>query len=481
MELDRDQCYRALSARDRRFDGTFFVGVTSTGVYCRPVCTARTPRQDRCRFFRCAAQAEREGFRPCLKCRPELAPGSAPVDSGARLAWAAAARIRAGATEEGWALGALASEFGLSDRQVRRIVRSELGVSPVELAQTSRLLLAKQLLTETALSVTDVAFASGFGSLRRFNALFKERYGRAPSAWRAVGGRTDGEALRLSLDLRPPLAWEALLDFLERRAIPGVEAVRDGAYCRTVRVGRHRGWIRVERTAEQRLTVEVAPGLVPALAQVLARTRALFDMDARPDAVDSHLGGDPLLGPLVRRTPGLRVPGAWDGFELAWRAVLGQQVTVRAARTLAGRLAERLGEPLSCPWPGLERLSPRPEDVAALSEEELRALGLIGRRAATLRTLAGACAEGRLGLEPGADPEDVVPRLLALPGIGPWTAGYVAMRALRWPDGWPEGDVVLGRFQVPATALEAWRPWRAYAAMHLWGAGPGTGEGTCPK
>ncbi len=476
MELDPAICYRALTARDARFDGVFFVGVTTTRIYCRPVCTARTPGRDRCRFFPSAAAAERAGFRPCLRCRPELAPGNAPVDATSRVARTAAARIEAGALNDGGRLGALADELGLSPRQLRRAVRQELGVSPIELAQTHRLLLAKQLLTETHLPIIEVAFASGFASVRRFNALFRSHYRLTPSqVRRANGAGTAKESVRLRLAYRPPLAWREMLSFLSARALAGVESITDSCYLRTVALGKRRGWLRVEPVEGRNvLAVELSPSLVPVLAPLLARLRNLFDLSARPDVIVSHLGSDPRIGPAVRHCPGLRVPGAFHGFELALRAVLGQQVSVRAATTLAGRLVAVLGEPMATPFPALTHLSPSAERLAAADVGELAALGIPRRRAETLQALAIAATTGQLPLEPGPAPEATIGRLLRLPGIGEWTAHYIAMRAARWPDAFPHDDLGLRRSAGEATArrlrrlAEAWRPWRAYAAMHLW-------------
>ncbi|MBM7113630.1 AlkA N-terminal domain-containing protein [Archangium primigenium] len=472
-----DTCYRALSARDRRFDGLFFVGVATTGIYCRPVCTARTPRAERCTFYRSAAEAEQAGFRACLLCRPELAPGHAPVDAGARLAAAALARIEAGALNEA-SLDALAGELGVTSRHLRRVTEAALGVSPVALAQTRRLALAKQLLQDTALPLAEVAFASGFRSVRRFNALFQARFGRPPSALR----RGDAErpappALVLRLDYRPPLAWETLLGFLQGRALPGVEHVADGAYRRTVRLGDTQGWLVVRADPERpALRAELSLSLAGALMPVAARLRALFDLDAQPALIADCLAREPLLAPHVQATPGLRMPGAFDAFEMTVRAILGQQVSVRAATTLSGRLVARFGEPVASPGPhpALTHHFPRPETLASATEDAVAALGLPGARARTLLAVSRALAEGTVRLEPHADVEQTLAALQALPGIGPWTAHYIAMRALRWPDAFPASDLGIRKALGGATAkaaearAEAWRPWRTYAVMHLW-------------
>jgi AraC family transcriptional regulator, regulatory protein of adaptative response / DNA-3-methyladenine glycosylase II len=477
MLTDDETCFRALAARDPRFDGVFFVGVTTTRIYCRPICPARTAGRDRCRFFADAALAEKAGFRPCLRCRPELAPGHAPVDAVSRIARIAAARIEAGALNG--SVEKLARDLGLSDRHLRRAVRREFGVSPIELAQTRRLLLAKQLLTESDLPVVRVAFASGFESVRRFNALFRSHYRLTPTGMRRSPRRAPGpDSLRLTLAYRPPLAWDALLAFLAGRTTAGVERVEARAYLRTAAVGHHRGWLKVEPIPDRdALAVELAMGLVPALPEVLSRLKHLFDLSARPDVITGHLRQDARFAMAVDRLPGLRVPGAFDGFELAARAILGQRVSVRSATTLAGRLASRFGEPIETPFAGLDRLSPSPERLADASDLELTALGIAAPRAAAIRTIAAATARRELDLQPGPDPDAAVAALSEFPGLGDWTAQYIAMRALRWPDAFPAGDLGLLKAagvdsarQLRAAA-EPWRPWRSYAAMYLWTTG----------
>jgi AraC family transcriptional regulator of adaptative response / DNA-3-methyladenine glycosylase II len=487
MHLDADACYRGLTARDPRFDGLFFVGVTTTRIYCRPICPARTPGRDRCRFFPSAAAAERAGFRPCLRCRPELAPGDAPVDTIGRTARLAAARIGAGVMNDGGGLESLAAEMGVSSRHLRRVLRQELGVSPVELAQSHRLLLAKQLLTETALPIVDVAFASGFASVRRFNAVFRLRYRLTPSDVRKTNGKESNDSIRLTLSYRPPFAWEAVLRFLAPRAIASVEAVVGPAYVRSVKLDQHCGWVKIAPARDrQALVVEVPMGLAGALPQLLARLRSLFDLDARPDVIAEHLGRDGRLRQAVAGSPGLRVPGAFDGFELAVRAVLGQQVSVRAASTLAARFAQAFGEPIETPFTAISRLSPSPGRIADARLGELTVLGLVSARAECLRALARAVCDNRLSLESGTDAETGIERLTALAGIGPWTAHYIAMRAMRWPDAFPHSDLGLRRAlqgRSPREILklaDQWRPWRAYAAMHLWNgkSSPSPGEGS---
>ncbi len=476
MRIDTETCYRALAAHDARFDGLFFVGVTTTGIYCRPICSARTPGRDRCRFFSAAAAAEHAGFRPCLRCRPELAPGHAPVDAMGRTARLAAARIEAGALNDDGSLETLARELGLSSRQLRRAIRQEFGVSPVELAQTRRLLLAKQLLTETNLPMIEVALASGFASVRRFNALFQSHYSMTPSRIRrAAGASSTRDSLTLTLAYRPPLAWKSLLQFLAGRATMGVEAVVEAQYLRTVRLGATRGWVQVEPSARRNaLSVEISTSLAGVLPALLPRLRCLFDLDARPDVIADHLSADPRLARAASRLPGLRVPGSFDGFEMAVRAILGQRISVPSATTLAGRLAAKFGELIDTPLPTLNLVSPSPERLATVEPGELSSLGIAAPRARAIVELARSVVDRRIDLVPGADPDLTIARLLELPGIGDWTAHYIAMRALRWPDAFPAADLGLLKaagLKSPrelTRLAESWRPWRSYAALYLW-------------
>jgi AraC family transcriptional regulator, regulatory protein of adaptative response / DNA-3-methyladenine glycosylase II len=473
MTLDSDVCYRALRARDARFDGRFFVAVSSTRIYCRPVCTVKPPKRENCRFFPSAAAAEAGGYRPCLRCRPELAPGNASVDATTRLAQAAASMLEDRALDDE-GLDAVAARLGITDRHLRRAFGAEFGVSPVEFAQTQRLLLAKRLLTDTALPVTEVAFASGFGSVRRFNALFRERYRLAPGRLRGLRQKAAAaDALEFELAFRPPFDWPAVSAFLGARAIPGVEAVEGGRYRRTVRIAAdgkaHAGWIAVSVSPKKpTLRVTVSASLAKALPPALSRVKALMDLACHPADVAQALGD------LAERRPGLRVPGAFDGFEMAVRAILGQQVSVAGASTLAGRLAAALGDPVATPFESLRILFPTAAMVADVSPARIAKLGMPLARARTIAALARAVADGKLALVPNADVDATLDALRALPGIGEWTAQYIAMRALSWPDAFPHTD--LGVMKALGTtderralaAGEAWRPWRAYAVMHLW-------------
>ena len=476
MTLDPHTCYRALQARDARFDGRFFVAVSSTRIYCRPICTVRPPKRENCRFFPSAAAAEAGGYRPCLRCRPELAPGNASVDATTRLAQAAASLMEDGTLDQE-GLDSLAARLGVTDRHLRRTFGAEFGVSPVEFAQTQRLLLAKRLLTDTALPVTEVAFAAGFGSVRRFNALFKTRYRLQPSELRrsrsTASAAATGDILNFELSFRPPFDWRAVSAFLDARTIRGVETVEGGRYRRTVRLAldgkEHRGWIGVEMSPQkQALRVAVSASLAKALPPVLSRVKTLMDLACHPADVARA------LGPLARRRPGLRVPGAFDGFEMALRAILGQQVSVAAARTIAGRFGATFGDPIATPYASLTTLFPTPTCIAALAPAQVARLGMPAARARTVIALARAVADGRLVLTPNADVETTLDALRALPGVGEWTAQYIAMRALSWPDAFPHTDLgvmkALGETSARGVlaAGEAWRPWRAYAVMHLW-------------
>jgi len=474
MPLDSDACYRALTAHDPRFDGRFFVGVSSTRIYCRPVCTVRLPRRENCRFFASAAAAEVSGYRPCLRCRPELAPGNASVDSGARLAQGAIDLIENGVLEDG-GIEHLAARVGVTSRHLRRIFETEFGVSPIEYAQTQRLLLAKRLLTDTELPVTDIAGASGFSSVRRFNALFKARYRMAPGRLRkARVEATLPAALTFELAYRPPYDWESMLSFLESRAIEGVERVDGDGYSRTLSIehrgARHIGHIEVRRVARRpALRVAMSPSLARAVPAVLSRVKHAFDLSCDPAVVAAALGA------LAEARPGLRVPGTFDGFELAVRAVVGQQISVRAARTMLGRIARAFGDSFGDGADsGAALLFPDAARIAGLAPEQLTAIGLTNARARTVIEVARAVASGAVRLESESEVEATIASLVALPGIGAWTASYIAMRALRWPDAFLPSDLVVLKAldeTRPARALrrsEAWRPWRAYAVIHLW-------------
>jgi len=485
--LDDELCWRALCARDARFDGRFFTCVRSTGIYCRPICPARTPKRKNCVFVPSAAAAQAAGYRPCLRCRPEVAPGLAASNGTSNTVVRALRLIDEGALDEA-DVGSLATRLGVGERHLRRLFDAQLGASPVVVAQTRRILFAKQLLRETELPITEIALAAGFGSLRRFHATMQRTFGRPPRALRSGaamprggGGGTAASTLALRLPFRAPFDWPALLAFFAARAIPGVESVADGAYHRSLALDAARGSVTVTLSGDSRhLLASLRLSRLAGLATLAARLRRLFDLDADGEAIAAHLARDRELASRVCVRRGLRVPGAFDPFELAVRAILGQQVSVAAASCLAGRLVAAFGEPLD---PALvppehgapDTLFPTPERLA---EADVARIGLPRARAAAIAGLAAAVAATPGLLEPGAGLDDTVARLTRLPGVGPWTAHYVAMRALREPDAFPASDLGLRRALATAAGLptpaalearaEAWRPWRAYAAIALW-------------
>lgn len=469
MKLSDDGCYRAVLSRDARFDGVFYIAVASTKIYCRTICRVKTPLRKNCTFFATAAAAEEAGYRPCMRCRPELAPGNSQMDAVSRLARLAFQRIDEGALTRA-SVADLADEFGVSDRHLRRVLESELGVSPIELAQTQRLHLTKRLLTDTDLPVTDIAYASGFQSLRRFNTLFKERYRLQPKKFRAtLRAKHEGDFIFCELGFRPPLAWHALLEFLRLRAVHGVEHVDASSYQRTVAWEKARGTVIVSHSAEKNaLVAKLSGSLLPVLVPVLARLKKLFDLSADPNEIARRLGA------LAKKNPGLRVPGAFDSFEVAVRAILGQQITVKAATTLARRFSERFGENFITDTDLLTRLTPTAERVGEAKIADIAKLGIISKRAESIIALARGLAEKKISLEPQVDVAAQIAALTELPGIGEWTAHYIAMRCLSWPDAFPHTDLVLMkamREKNPRKVLEkaeVWRPWRSYAVMHLW-------------
>ncbi|HSZ56487.1 MAG TPA: AlkA N-terminal domain-containing protein, partial [Tepidisphaeraceae bacterium] len=458
--------------------GRFFTCVKTTGIYCRPICPARPPKLENCRFVPTAAAAQEAGFRPCLRCRPESSPDldawrgtSATVSRALKL-------IEGGALDDG-DVASLAERLGIGERQLRRLFRQRIGAAPVTVAQTRRVLLAKQLIHQTDLSMIQVALASGFGSVRRFNETFQQLYRRPPRELRRREAATSSAAeISLLLPYRPPYDWASMIRFLQVRAIAGLEVVANESYSRVIELDDVTGSITVSHAPEQSaLRVVVRFGRLNALAAIIARVRRMFDLSAEPGAIAGVLSNDPVLAPLVAARPGLRVPGGWDGFEIAVRAVLGQQITLRAATQLASRIVATIGTPVthSAEVPDLSHAFPRPEHF------KLSALAGIGMPRARLECLAGVAAaidtDKRL-FDPRRDLAEAVNRLRNLPGIGEWTAQYIAMRALGETDAFLAGDVgVQRRFALngrrPAASellarAERWRPWRAYAVLHLW-------------
>ncbi|MDL2287901.1 helix-turn-helix domain-containing protein [Oscillospiraceae bacterium OttesenSCG-928-F05] len=475
--------YAAFKAKDARFDGRFFVGISSTGIYCRPVCRAKQPKEENCTFYHTAAEAEQAGYRPCLLCRPERAPGASTLDAGANFASRAARMLEENCGND-LSLDTLSERLGCTARHLRRVFAAEYHVTPIQYLQTCRLLLAKSLLTDTALPVIDVAAASGFGSLRRFNDLFKKHYNLAPTALRKemTQEKQRGGEMALALGYRPPYPWEDMLRFLAGRVITGIDLVKDHEYLRTVRIttpeGRHiYGHVRVGHRAEKHLlTVTLSETLLPVLPQVLGRVRHLFDLYCNPDAVYETLRVMNNIRPDLC-VPGTRLPGCFDPFEMAVRAVLGQQITVKAASTLAARIVQTYGTPVQTGVEGLTHVFPSPEDILALDgpvESHLGPLGVIASRAKTIRALAEGIEQGALDFSLSAKPEEQIKKLMAIRGIGSWTAQYIAMRAMEWPDAFLETDVGVknalpGHTPKELLAMaEAWRPWRSYATMNLW-------------
>ena len=484
--LSDNDCYLALKAKDARFDGLFFTGVRSTGIYCRPVCSVRTPLRKNCCFFSHAAQAESAGFRPCLRCRPELAPHSVSwciQDASYILAHQAALLLD---EFEAWTLQApsvegLADRLGVSSRHLRRIFEAQFGVTPLQYLQTRRLLTAKQLLADTKLPIAQVAFISGFASVRRFNAAFVQYYRLNPTQLRRQGARPVDGGIVLRLGYRPPYDVAAMLAFLARQCIDTIEFIAIDAIqpCAGMTLAiesggkTHTGWLLASFDEPRcQLALRISDSLLGALPLVIRRVRAMFDLDADPAIINSRLqtsfpGGN-----------GRRVPGAIDGYQLAIQAVLGQQVTVAAARTMGQRLVNNFGEAIDTPWPRLTRLFPTPAVLAAASSDALGQLGIIRQRQAAIVGIARLVADKRLHLNSSTDIHATLAMLKALPGIGDWTAQYIAMRALRWPDAFPAGDIALQKalsvqaLKNPARqaehASQAWKPWRSYAVIRAW-------------
>jgi AraC family transcriptional regulator of adaptative response / DNA-3-methyladenine glycosylase II len=482
MDLDAEHCYQAFLSHDPRFDGRVFAGVVTTGIYCRPICPVTPARFENTRFFACAAAAEAAGFRPCRRCRPEAAPGT-PAWLGTSAVVGRALRLIA---ENGFGDGdieQLAQRLGIGARQLRRLFAKHLGASPIEIARARRVHFARTLIDETDLPMTQVAFSAGFSSIRQFNHALHRTFGQSPTELRRRRGRDLplGQDARLVVRLpyRPPLDWQAILRFLAPRAIPGVEIVDHHFYRRTIEIDGTAGTIEVwqepgPQGRTPHLLLRVQLGSYGTLIHVVERVRRMFDLDADSWRIAEHLRRSPQLSALVEALPGLRLPGTWDGFELSVRAILGQQVTVRSASTLVRRLVQAFGRPVEACGPGPTHLFPRPE---ALADADLSVIGLPRARAASIRTLATVVSRGDLPFDTSLGLEEAVARLCTIPGIGPWTANYIAMRAFGEPDAFPASDLGLRRAlgnhrPVSAARLariaEAWRPWRAYAAIHLW-------------
>jgi AraC family transcriptional regulator, regulatory protein of adaptative response / DNA-3-methyladenine glycosylase II len=477
-----DVCYRALQSRDARFDGLIFVGVSSTGVYCRPICPARTPKFENCDFFGSVAAAQEAGYRPCLRCRPEIAPDLASWRGTSNTVSRALALIAEGALDGAEnSVEKLAARLGLGERQLRRLFLHHLGASPISVAQTRRILFAKQLIHDTQMPMAEVAAAAGFSSLRRFNETFLNLFQRPPRALRRKGAPKEEEKdIVLRLRYRSPYDWENMLGFLRARAIPGVEVVEGGRYLRTVEIDGAVGSIAVsDLPKQQSLAISIRFPNVKSLPAIVVRVRRLFDLGADIETIDGHLSADPALARLVAQRPGLRAPGGWDGFEIAVRAVLGQQISVAAARRLAGELVQLHGRSVPRSFrihPALLYVFPVAKRLASVSSI---GLGMPTARLATLRAIAQAVVADPNVFRPFGGVDDTIARLKSIRGIGEWTAQYIALRAMREMDAFPATDIGLlrGAASIDGTKItptnlldraESWRPWRAYAAQHLW-------------
>lgn len=466
-------CDRARAAKDARFDGLFFTAVRSTGIYCRPICPAPTPKKSNVSYYPSAAASAAAGYRPCLRCRPELSPGE--VRSGNESVFQRALALIADGALEEFSLETLAAKVGISSRHLRREFLEHTGATPMAVHNTRRLLLAKQLLTETSLPVTQVAFAAGYRSLRRFHAAFAKGCGMPPTSIRRLSKDIPAGSLQLRLAYRPPMDFSSMLAFFAKRSIPGIERVNSNSYERVVGPANNTTWIRVSLNPNKpELILEISETDPRSIPSIVRRVRRLFDLDADLSAVQSVLEEEPILVKGILKRPGLRVPGGWDGFEVAVRAVLGQQISVAAAATLAQRLVNAYGEHRTEGRSGLDRVFPTPE---SLMDAPLESIGLPKTRASTLRLLAKAVVAGEIDFHAGQRLEEFVASFTALPGIGDWTAQYVAMRALSHPDAFPAGDLVLQQVLGEGNRLssketerrsQAWRPWRAYAVLQLW-------------
>jgi AraC family transcriptional regulator, regulatory protein of adaptative response / DNA-3-methyladenine glycosylase II len=482
MELNADTCYQAMLSHDARFDGRFFGGVTTTGIYCRPVCRVTPPRFENVRWFACAAAAEAAGFRPCRRCRPESAPGTPAWIGSSAVVSRALRLINEGALDE-TDLENFSARLGVGSRHLRRLFAEHLGASPNAIATARRTHFAARLIEETALPFTEIAFAAGFNSVRQFNEAMRATFQQAPTEIRQRSGlktvlkhsQPATGALTLRLPYRPPLDWARMSGFLQARTIPGVEAATESTYRRTIQINNQSGVIELQYLAEAaHLLLRAWLPQPNAIMPIVERARRIFDLSAEPQLIHEHLSRDPVLANAVNAARGLRVPGAWDAFELSVRAILGQQVSVAAARTLASRFAAAFGTACAAPLAELTTVFPTPENLAARDPHELTALGILPKRAQTILALARALAAHELTLSPAADPVATIEQLQTIPGIGAWTAHYIAMRALSWPDAFPHTDLGVMKAlneKNPKRILaigEAWRPWRAYAVMHLW-------------
>lgn len=479
MLLNPDDYEHARQARDPHFDGRFFVGVITTGIYCRPICPVRVPRKENVRLYSTAAAAGEAGFRPCLRCRPESSPGTPAWMGSSHTVSRALQLIARGAMQSG-SVTELAAQLGIGARQLSRLFQQHLGVTPIAVANTQRLHFAKKLIDETDMTMADICFAAGFSSVRRFNAVFQQTYKRPPLSLRKQrsSSSTDSpDGIQIRLSYRPPFDWRAMLSYLATRAIPGVEKVETNTYSRSIEIDGSAGEIRIEFLPDTHAALlSIYCAQTRNLYQIVERVRIMFDLKAVSADIESFLGKDPLLHDLIAKHPGIRVPVAWDGFEVGVRAILGQQVSVKGATTLVSRLATRCGsryQKSNCP--DLNYIFPSPEQVITSS---LDGLGITTRRIDAIKAMAVAVVEGTLCFDGSMSSDEFVERSTQISGIGPWTAQYIALRALNDPDAFPHADLILLRAAAapdetltPKKLLEksqAWRPWRAYVVMLLW-------------
>lgn len=470
--------YEIFKNRDRRFDGLIFVGITSTGIYCRPICPAPQAKFSNCKFYPSAVLAEQAGFRPCLRCKPERSPYSYNAEDISNLVHRATQKIEYAITQD-WTLEDLALDLEVSTRHLRRSFVEDLGVTPIKYLQSIRLLRAKQLLGDSDLSVTQVAFASGFKSLRRFNEAFKQQYNLTPSGTRRQSKTQEKElkhkTIHLKCGFRVPYDWDYIISYFHGRSAHAAEMVSDGVYYRTVQIGEHKGWFSVSLSEKDlHLSIHISYSLHPIVSEVIAKIKRQFDVHADPLRINAQLEKDPILKQSVSDNTGLRSPGSFDPFEMLVRVILGQRISVKAATTLMNRYVSTFGEVFETPIPGLERISPLPGVVAKTDASKIASLGMPYKRAETIISVAKAFEQGRLDFTPGANIEELKLELEKIPGIGPWTIEYMLMRGISWPDAFPISDLgvqkALGtksKKEITSTS-NPWQPYRSYATHHLW-------------
>lgn len=476
--LTPEVAYKIFENRDRRFDGLIFIGVITTGVYCRPICPAPHPKFSNCEFFPSAMLAEQSGFRPCLRCKPERSPNSYLADDISPAVYSAIQMIEYAISKD-WTLAELASHLEISERHLRRMFTEELGVTPIQYLQSIRLLRAKQLLGDTNMPITQIAFASGFKSLRRFNETFKDRYNLTPSAIRKrttnEGEKVEPKVLQLKCGFRTPYDWDHIVSYFNGRSAHGAELVHKGIYYRTVQIDKYKGWISVALSKKDKhLSIQISYSLHPVVSVIITRIKRQFDVHANPLQINKQLGTDPVLRKRIENNPGLRSPGAFNPFELLIRVILGQRISVKAATTLMNRFVSTFGQPFPTPIPKLSRLSPSPEVVAKADPGAIAALGMPLKRAQTIVEVAKVFESGKLDFLTDTNISKIKSELMKIPGIGPWTVEYMLMRGVSWPDAFPSTDLGIQKALKTKNKSEIesigkkWQPYRSYATHHLW-------------